>query len=175
MNVKWPMHCHHVWSVLHPISRSPALQYLLHKDCSSCNMLGPPYRNPYHLFLWSWVPCDSDQRMTALVRATSNCKWQTCPLVREVAPHQQILSCLTVIKMWSWAPDGCLTPKQTDLTLTLRTLTKGIRGGLRVRNEWVEWSSGAAAVRCQPARREARYMVTRSNSQSWVESAQISK
>jgi hypothetical protein len=31
----------------------------------------------------SWVPRDSDPRMIALARASSNCKWQTRPLVRE--------------------------------------------------------------------------------------------
>jgi hypothetical protein len=34
--------------------------------------------------IWSWVPRDSDRRMTALARISSNCKRQTYPLVREV-------------------------------------------------------------------------------------------
>jgi hypothetical protein len=33
--------------------------------------------------IWSWVPRDSDSRMSALATASSNCKWQTHPLVRE--------------------------------------------------------------------------------------------
>jgi hypothetical protein len=61
--------------------------------------------------IWSWVPWDSDLRMTALARASSNCKWQTCPLVREGTPHQQTCNCLTVIRIWSWVPDGGLTPR----------------------------------------------------------------
>jgi hypothetical protein len=32
---------------------------------------------------------------TALARTSSNCKWQTRPLIREGAPRQQTLSCLT--------------------------------------------------------------------------------
>jgi hypothetical protein len=79
--------------------------------------------------VWSLVPWGSDPRMTALARSSSNCKQQTCPLVREGAPHQQTRNCLTEIKLRSWAPDGGLTPRQTywltvgrnvNLTLTLR-------------------------------------------------------
>jgi hypothetical protein len=51
--------------------------------------------------------------MTTLARARSNCKRQTRPLVRESAPHQQNRNCLTVIKIWSLAPDGCFIPRQT--------------------------------------------------------------
>jgi hypothetical protein len=66
--------------------------------------------------------------MTALARANSNCKPQTRPLVREGAPHQNTGNCLTVTRICSWAPDGCLIPRQTgrltvggniNLTLTL--------------------------------------------------------
>jgi hypothetical protein len=44
--------------------------------------------------IWSRVPRDSDPRMTALARTSSNCKWQTRPLVRESVPHQQTRNCL---------------------------------------------------------------------------------
>jgi hypothetical protein len=44
--------------------------------------------------------------MTALERASSNCKQQTHTLVREDAPYQQTPRCLPVIKIWSWAPVG---------------------------------------------------------------------
>jgi hypothetical protein len=63
--------------------------------------------------IWSRVPWDSDPRMTALVGTGSSCKWQTRPLIREGMPHQQTCNCLAIIKVWSWAPDGCLTPRQT--------------------------------------------------------------
>jgi hypothetical protein len=33
--------------------------------------------------IWSWIPRDSDLRMTALARTVSNCERQTHPLVRE--------------------------------------------------------------------------------------------
>jgi hypothetical protein len=47
------------------------------------------------------VPRDSDPRMTALARTSSNCKGHTPSLVRESAPHQQTRNSLTVITMWS--------------------------------------------------------------------------
>jgi hypothetical protein len=40
--------------------------------------------------MWSWVPRDSDPKMTALARTSSNCKRQTRSLVRDGTPHQQI-------------------------------------------------------------------------------------
>jgi hypothetical protein len=51
--------------------------------------------------IWSRVLWDSDPRMTALARTSSNCKWQTRSLVRESALHQQTRNCLTVTKIWS--------------------------------------------------------------------------
>jgi hypothetical protein len=51
--------------------------------------------------IWSRVQRGSDQRMNALARASSKCKRQTCPLVRESAPHQQTRNCPTAIKIWS--------------------------------------------------------------------------
>jgi hypothetical protein len=41
----------------------------------------------------SWVPRESDPRMTALVRASSNCKRQTRHLVREGALQKQDSNC----------------------------------------------------------------------------------
>jgi hypothetical protein len=61
--------------------------------------------------------------MTALARARRNCKQQTCPLVTVSAPHQQTRNCLTVIKIWSWAPDGALTPRQTGRLTVRRIIT----------------------------------------------------
>jgi hypothetical protein len=71
----------------------------------------------------SWLPRDWDPRMTALARASRNCKWQTRPLVREGAPHKQTCNCLTVIHIWSWAPDGYLTPRQTGQLTVGRNVT----------------------------------------------------
>jgi hypothetical protein len=66
-------------------------------------------------------------------------KRQTGPFVRDGESHQQTRNCLTVIKIWSWAPDGCLTQRQTgrltvgrNITLPLNltlTLTSGGGGG----------------------------------------------
>jgi hypothetical protein len=44
--------------------------------------------------------------MTALVSANSNYKRQTRPLVSEGAPQEQTRNCLTVTKIWSWAPNA---------------------------------------------------------------------
>jgi hypothetical protein len=73
----------------------------------------------------------------------SNCKRQNRPLVREGAPPQQTRNCLTVTKIWSWAPYGCLTPRQTGRLTVGRNMTL-----------WV-FSSGAAAEWYQPARIDA--------------------
>jgi hypothetical protein len=70
------------------------------------------------------VPRDWDPRMTALARASSNCKRQTRPLVRESAPHQQNRNCLTVIKIWSQAPDGCFIPRQTGRLTVGRNISQ---------------------------------------------------
>jgi hypothetical protein len=52
--------------------------------------------------------------MIALARASGNSKRQTRPLVRESAPHQETSNCLTVINIWSLAPNGCFIPRQTS-------------------------------------------------------------
>jgi hypothetical protein len=51
--------------------------------------------------IWSQMPRDSNPKITALARASSSCKRQTRPLVRESAPHQQIGNSLAAIKIWS--------------------------------------------------------------------------
>jgi hypothetical protein len=88
--------------------------------------------------------------MTALARASSNFKRQTDPLVREGAPCQETRNCLIVIKIWSWAPDGCLTPRQTGrltvgrntiMTLTIITCSKIISGILIVAQLFKELST----------------------------------
>jgi hypothetical protein len=61
--------------------------------------------------------------MTALASTNSTYKRQTRPLVRGGAPHQQTRKCLTVIKIWSWAPDGCLTSRQTGRRIVGRNIT----------------------------------------------------
>jgi hypothetical protein len=43
----------------------------------------------------------SDPKMTALARASSNCKRLTFPIVREGVPNQQTRNCQTIIKIWS--------------------------------------------------------------------------
>jgi hypothetical protein len=74
--------------------------------------------------IWTYVPQVSDRRMTVLVRNSSNCKWQTCPHVREGAPHQHTHNCLAVTKIWSLAPDGGFTPRQTGQLTVGRNITE---------------------------------------------------
>jgi hypothetical protein len=64
--------------------------------------------------------------MIVMARASNNCKRQTHPLDRECGPHQQIRNCLTAIKIWSWAPDGCLTPTQTGRLAIGRNVTLAV-------------------------------------------------
>jgi hypothetical protein len=92
--------------------------------------------------IWLWVPRDSDLRITALARASSNFKRRIPSLVGESAPHQQTCNCLTVIKMRYWAPDGWLTPRQTGRLTVDRNITlTWIRGfcwrWLEFKNCWV--------------------------------------
>jgi hypothetical protein len=90
--------------------------------------------------IYSRVPRDSYTRMTALARASSKCKRQTRPLVRDSVPQQQTCNSLKVIKIWSSVSNGRLTSRQTGrlpvgrnitliLTLALTlTLTLTLRG-----------------------------------------------
>jgi hypothetical protein len=44
-------------------------------------------------------------------------------LVREDASHQQTCNSLTATEIWSWAPDGYLTPRQTGRLTVGRSIT----------------------------------------------------
>jgi hypothetical protein len=61
--------------------------------------------------------------MTPLARTSNNYKQQIRPLVKEGASLQQTRNWLTVIKIWSWAPDGCLTPRRTGRLTVDRNIT----------------------------------------------------
>jgi hypothetical protein len=63
--------------------------------------------------IWSWVLQESDPRMSVLERPSNSYKLQTHPLIREGAPYQEPVSSPTVIRIWPWALDGCLIPRQT--------------------------------------------------------------
>jgi hypothetical protein len=67
--------------------------------------------------IWAQALWDLDLRMTALTRCRSGCKVQTHPLTREDIPHWQTHNCLTVIKIWSWAQNGCPTWQTGWLTV----------------------------------------------------------
>jgi hypothetical protein len=99
--------------------------------------------------IWSWVSLDSNPTMIALARASSSCKRQTRPLVREDAPHQQTRNCLTVLKIWSWAPDGA---RHEDRLAVGRNITLTLTCELVRQLKTTQFSSGAADERCQPAR-----------------------
>jgi hypothetical protein len=74
--------------------------------------------------------------MTALARPSSNCKRETRPLVREGAPHQQALNCVTVIQIWSLTPDGGLTPRQTGRLTIGRNMTGFVELVGELDNRW---------------------------------------
>jgi hypothetical protein len=112
--------------------RADGFEYLHHRLTSRRRRKGNPVPGGYkwgdlaflvegvsnlRQYIWSWVPRDSDPRMTALVWASSSCKRHTRPLVRDGAPHQQTRNSLTMIKTQSWALDGCLTPRQSASSL----------------------------------------------------------
>jgi hypothetical protein len=65
--------------------------------------------------IWLRVPRESDPKMTALARTRSNCKRQT-------------RNCLTVIKIWPWAPDGCRQTVGRNTRLRLRKSDSYERG-----------------------------------------------
>jgi hypothetical protein len=87
--------------------------------------------------MWSRVPRYSDPRITALAKTNSNCKRQTSPLVRDSAPHQQTRKCLTVIKIWSWVPDGCFIPRQTGRLTVGRNIRLETRESVKIWSELV--------------------------------------
>jgi hypothetical protein len=61
--------------------------------------------------IWSWIQRDLDSRLTLKTRTSGKCKRQTCPLVREGAPHQQTRNCLTVITNLVLCPRWVLDTK----------------------------------------------------------------
>jgi hypothetical protein len=94
------------------ISRGGLAEYL-HRDPASRRRQRKGKSRIWDSKIWSRVPRNSDMRMIVLARVSSSCKRQTRPVVREGAPHQQTRNCLTVIKIWSWAPDGCFISRET--------------------------------------------------------------
>jgi hypothetical protein len=59
--------------------------------------------------------------MTLTVDYNSD-KWQARTLVEEDVPHVQICKRLTVTKIWSWATEGCLTPRPANWNLVIMWL-----------------------------------------------------
>jgi hypothetical protein len=49
-----------------------------------------------------------------------------CFLVRRGVPHHQTRNRLKVIKIWSLAPDDCLSPRQTGRLTVSRKITSGL-------------------------------------------------
>jgi hypothetical protein len=54
---------------------------------------------------------NSDPRVSALVKASNNCKPHTSPYFRDGAPNQENHNSLTIAKVWSLDPEWCLTTK----------------------------------------------------------------
>jgi hypothetical protein len=77
----------------------------------------------------SWVLQDSDLKVNVLASPSSSYRLQTTSYYQ----CQQTHSSLTVINIWSWAPDGCLTPRLADwlsavtqLQLQASSLERGV-------------------------------------------------
>jgi hypothetical protein len=91
--------------------------------------------------------------MTALARTSSNRQRQTRPLIKESSPHQQTHKSLTVLKTWPWAPDGCLTPRETGRqtvgrnVILILTLTEFSRKGDTTQRGLEDGCRGIATVR----------------------------
>jgi hypothetical protein len=88
--------------------------------------------------IWSRVPLDSDARMTALTRASRNCKRTTHPLVRESVPHQKTLklsdSNKNLVVNHTW-----VLFSRTDWPTDRRSYLKlGLRFGLGIGSSRVE-------------------------------------
>jgi hypothetical protein len=77
----------------------------------------------WHNKIWSWFALDSDPRMTALTRPSSNCKRQTRALVREGAPHKETRSYLTDNKNLVLGLKWVLDTRQTGQLTVDRNIT----------------------------------------------------
>jgi hypothetical protein len=67
-----------------------------------------------------------EPNMTALAGASSNCKRQTCPLVRQGVQHRQTPNSLRVTKI-ILSPDGCLAPIWTPRLTVGRNVTLALK------------------------------------------------
>jgi hypothetical protein len=104
--------------------------------------------------IWPRVLRDSDPKMTALAKASRNCKRQTRPLVRDGNQDQQTRNCQTIIKIWSWAPEGCFIPRQTGRLTVGRKIRLKTHSGVElssVQLSEVTWSSWLVSGRVQLA------------------------
>jgi hypothetical protein len=99
----------------------------LHRNLVSRRMRRKEKSRIWDSKIYSRVPGESEPKRTALARTRRNCKRRTGPLVRESAPHEQTRNCLTVIRIWSWAPDGCFIPKQTGRLIVGRNISLRLR------------------------------------------------
>jgi hypothetical protein len=51
--------------------------------------------------IWPRVLRDSDPKITAMARASCNCKGQTRPLVRQGVLNKKNRNCQTILKIWT--------------------------------------------------------------------------
>jgi hypothetical protein len=78
----------------------------LHRDPASRRRRWKGKSQIWDTKIWSRVPRELDPRKTTLARASSICKRETRPLIREGAPEKQDRNCQTVINIWSWDGAG---------------------------------------------------------------------
>jgi hypothetical protein len=122
-----------------PPPRGGGVEYL-HRDPASRRRRRKGKCRIWDSKIWPRVLRDSDLKMTALARASSNCKRQIRPLIRQCASNQQTRNCQTIIKIWSQAPEGCFIPRQTG------RLTVGRNIRLRLRPPRAEVGSNTSIV-----------------------------
>jgi predicted alpha/beta hydrolase len=94
---------------------------------------------------------------------SSICKRQSRTFFIESAPYEHIRNCLTVIQIWSRAPDVCLTARQTGrliigriiaLTWTMSLESETVKYDHRSRGtrtrDWLRWREPEAVVNDRP-------------------------
>jgi hypothetical protein len=107
--------------------------------------------------IWSWVPQESDLRMTALARTNCNCKLQTCPLVRESnKPATDSNKNLLVSPRWvhfskiDW-PIDCRSQHKFDFDYFGQLKLEVGSWQLEVGSAWVLTAEGSTGWSQQPA------------------------
>jgi hypothetical protein len=91
----------------------------------------------------------SKQKQARLINADCGSgKRRFLPLVRESAPHQQACNCHTVIKISSYASDGCFIPRETGWLTVGRNIRLTLRLRLRLNLMQQSWNKLTSSDVC---------------------------